>query len=401
MPIGGIGSNSLIQSRTQGLKLTKMHIIKVCRVTSPALIFLAAVVVPFKVVAQKALPVANIAGRQINLELVKSEDLSPITWPDEDITLIVEDVEVKDGDTITKLLEARGIIPDNESYTLFYDLNPQLDNLEQLAPHSKYKLPKVVGGQMLARRLSENCLVLLTLDKALKDELKSRSKAVISLAQRFSKIGNLHFNNPQTSTSAKRYVKELAGWYDHIYKTIAQRTAKPIRRVSLVQIVNEAEALTRLLSRVVKSNRKLHPAPSRNRRRVKPTHKIRPADYAQIVLIHQDIEAIIDRWDEKMAGDLPRAEAQYKVEVVIKGKDSRAIKNLRVYYVMNGYYRSPPTNPPVSSSFFPRLGERVSETLPMHNFKIWVARDGEPGNQLIKPVLIYVDKNMTVELSLQ
>jgi hypothetical protein len=339
---------------------------------------------PFKATAQNALPVAGIAGRQVSLELVRREDFSPVKWPDENVALTIEDVEIKDGDIIPELLEARGIVPDNESYTLFYDLNPLVDNLEQVVPHSKYKLPKVTGGQRLDESLKKNCWVLLTVDKDLKAKLKKNSKAMTSLAQRFSKLRRSRFKAPKRSETAKRYIRDLAGWYDHIYKTIAQRKAKPMRKVSLLQIVNEAESLTKLLSKVVKSKR-----------------KVRSADYAQIVLIHQDIEAITDRWDERMAGELPLAEPQYEVEVVIRGKNSSAVRNLRVYYVINGYYRAPPTNPPVRSSSFNSLGQRVSETLPVHKYKIWVAKDGEPGNPLIKAREVWVNKKTSVEFSLQ
>jgi hypothetical protein len=357
---------------------------KVRLLTSPTLIILIALLIPLKVFAQKTSPVANIAGRQVSLELVKRKDLSPVKWPDENVTLTIDNVEIKEGEIVPRLLEARGIVPDNESYTLFYDLNPQLDNLEQLNPHSKYKLPKVAGGPLLAESLKKGHLVLLTVDEGLKTELKNNSKAMTSLAQKFSGLGRRRFDEPRTSEAAKRYVKDLAGWYDGISLTITRRKAMPIRRVSLVQMVNEAEALTRILSRAVNSK-----------------HKVSPADYEQITLIHQDIGAIADKWIETMGNNLPPAESQYEVEVVIRGKDSSAVRNVRVYYVMNGYYLEPPTNPPVKSSAFPGLGERVSATLSVHNWKIWVARDGEPGKQLVKPMLVWVNKRTTVEFNLQ
>lgn len=357
---------------------------KVCQIIKYILILGVTFLIPMNVTAQKTSPVINIAGRQVNLELVKSNGSSQAACSNENVTLTVEDVVIKNVSSVPKLLIAKGIIPDNESYTLFYDLNSQLDSLEPLITNSKYKFPKIVGGQILNKRLNENCLALLTIDKNLKTELKNKSKALILLAQRFSKIDSLRFDNTETSESVKSSVRDLASWYDHIHKTVAQRTAPPIRKVSLQQIVSEADFLTKLLSRIVNSK-----------------NKVKPADYEQIILIHQDIEAIIDRWDEKMAGDLPSAEKQYKVEVIIKGKDSKIIRNLRVYYVMNGYYREPPNNPPVKSLSFNGLGRQVSEILPIHNYKIWIAKDGEPGNYLIKPKLVYVNKDTIIEFSLE
>lgn len=356
---------------------------KVHWLTSPALIFLVTVLMSPEGVAQNASPVADIIGRQVSLELVKREDFSPVAWPNEKVILTVEDVEIKDGDSIPKLLEARGIVPDNESYSLFYDLNPQSDNLEQVVPHAKYKLLKITGGQMLEESLKKNW-VLVTLDKELKAELKNNSKAMTPLAQRFSKIVERRFDTPQTSKSTKSYVKDLADWYDRIYKAIDKRRAKPLRKVSLLQIANEAEYLTKLLSGAVNS-----------------TRKISSADHAQIALIHQDVEAIINGWIETLGNELPPAEPQYEVEVLIRAKDSSAVGNLRVYYVINGYYREPPSNPPVRSSSFNGLGQRVSETLPIHKYKMWVANDGEPGKPLIKARDVYVNKKTLVEFSLE
>lgn len=356
---------------------------KVHRLTGFVLIFLATVLMAPKVTAQNASPVAIILGRQISLELVKKTDFSSVAWPDENVTLTVEDVELNDGDYIPKLLEARGIVPDNESYSLFYDLNPQSDNLEQVVPHAKYKLPKITGGQRLEESLKNNW-VLVTLDKELKAELKNNSKAMTPLAQQFSKIVALRFDNPQTSKSTKRYVKDLADWYERIYTTIDKRTAKPLRKVSLLQIANEAEYLNRLLSGAVNSR-----------------HKISSADCAQIALIHEDVEAVSNGWIETLGNDLPSAEPQYEVEVVIRAKDSSAVGNLRVYYVINGYYSDPPSNPPVRSSSFNGLGQRVFETLPIHKYKMWVANDGEPGKPLIKARDVYVNKKTTVEFSLE
>lgn len=357
---------------------------KVRRLASLICLLAVVFLIRLNVIAQKALSLTHIAGRQVSLELVKREDFSIVEWPDKNVILTLEDVAINDGDTIPKLLEARGIVPDNESYTLFYDLNPQLDNLEQPVLHAKYKFPKVTGGQTLNESLKKNCLVLLTIDKDLKVKLRNESKGMTSLARKFSRLSRLRFNNPRKSKSAKRSVRDLADWYEHISITIARRTAKPIRRVSLLQIVNEAESLTKLLSRAVNNQR-----------------NITYADYTRIILIHQDTDAIIDRWDERMAIDLPAAEPQYEVEVIISGKDDSVARNLRTYYVINGYYSYPPTNPPVRSSSFDRLGRRVSQPLPIHKYKIWVAKDGEPGNPLIKPREVWVNKKVTVEFSLQ
>jgi hypothetical protein len=340
--------------------------------------------VPLTVIAQQSLSVADIAGRQISLELVTREDFSDVPWPDNNVAVVIEDVEIKDGDTIPRLLQARGIVPDNESYTLFYDLNPQLNSLDQIASQSKYKIPKVVGGLLLQEMLNASHFVLFTIDKDLKTELRNNYTAMVSMADNFNKVGEFHFIKPTLNGPAKRYVKDLAEWYERIYHTTARRIAKPLRRETLLQIVNESEALNTLLSKATN-----------------PTHKISATDCEQITSIHQDMEAIVDGWTEMMAGDQPAAELQYELEIVIKTRKRLAPWNLRVYYVMNGYYRPPLTNPPLKSSIFPCLRQRVSKALPVHKYKFWVAKDGKPGEPLSEPVEVTVDHNFSLEVSLR
>ena len=74
----------------------------------------------------------TIAGRLVAGDFVKTADLTPATLPPGKIELVVESQSVPQGSDIFDLLTANGILPDVESFTLVYDLNPSLDKISPL-----------------------------------------------------------------------------------------------------------------------------------------------------------------------------------------------------------------------------------------------------------------------------
>jgi hypothetical protein len=98
----------------------------------------------------RAKPVeTTIAGRQVSASLVKADDLSPAPWPDDASQLTTEKVAVQANVSIYDLLTAKGIEPDVEAFTVVYDLNPSLMNIDPLPSGVNLVLPKVTGGDKL------------------------------------------------------------------------------------------------------------------------------------------------------------------------------------------------------------------------------------------------------------
>lgn len=334
-------------------------------------------------------PETEMAGRTVSMELVKAEDVSPASWPNETIALTTQIVITKAGDNIFKLLAATGIRTDTEAYTLIYDLNPNITTLDPLPPNTKLILPKVVGHTLLRQALGNGHLVMLAVDAKAKTQLRSETEAIKELSARFAKLKSGRFADETKKQETINYVQELSGWLELISKTIAQRKAPPLRKATLLQIVNEAEVLRTILERALASKQKMS-----------------ATDQAQISAIQEDFDELIKTWDQTMQLDLPPAEPQFNVVVEIKGGDADRIKYLRVYYVANGQFRDPPTNPPVRSANFNGLGAESSVMLPIKKYKIWAAKDGDPGHRLTPPTLLLVKKppsgnTIRVELSLE
>lgn len=332
-------------------------------------------------------PEAELAGRLVSVSLIKANDLAPAEWPAESIKLVTVSVVTRAGDSIVGLLKANGIRPDVEAFTILYDLNPTLTKTDSLPAGLSLTLPQITGGAQLKQKLDSGYIVMLTVDRQIKDDVRSNAAAIEKLAADFALLPPTRFADPARSQITIDAVKQLAIWFTHMQRTFAQRRARPLRRETLVTIQDEAERLRALLEQA-------------------QTGQVSDADATQIRSIQRDIKVEIERWDNVMAGELPAGEPQFKVIVLIRGNNPDLINKLRVYYVVSGSFRDPPSNPPVKSRpFVSNLGSGAWKMLPIKNFKIWAAPDGEPAS----PATPFTDlevrqpptgNEVTIELSL-
>lgn len=307
----------------------------------------------FPLLAQVSPEEIELSGRKVKMELVKTEDLSLGNLSDITITLESESVITKPNDNIFKLLKTNGIYPDSDAFALVYDLNPSLTKLDPLDSGTTLTLPKIKGNDKLYQALKNGYSVMLTLDAELKLQLNNLIDDIKKILKNFSysSIKNKHI---------VRSIKESSEWFEYINKTIARRTARPIRKVTLIQILYEAESFRNIL------------------RQFKNSAKMNVNNERQTLAINEDLGEWVKLWDQTMAGAVMPAESQFNVVVNIYGKAGDDTKSLRIYYVVRGNFREPP----VRSSSFNGLGSGSSAVLPIKNYKIWAARDGDPGNPL-------------------
>ena len=317
----------------------------------------------------------QMAGRDVSFELVKKPELTPETWPVEQIQPTLNTVEVtfKTNDRLSTLLTGNGIRPDDEAYTLFYDLNPSIIKAGTITAGTKIVLPKLNGGPQLQAKLSNGYFAMITVDRALKDALKSSAKAVEDSLPAFVALEDARFETTSERSNTINFVREISTWLQHVRQTLGQRTAPPLRHETLFQLNAEAGQVKALVQKAIA-----------------PEGKLSAEDQDQIKLIREDVRFEIGRWDNVMSGELPEGEPKFKVTITISGNDSNLISTLRVYYVVSGAFRNPPNNPPVISRPFDGLGSGSSKDLTIKNYKIWAARDGDPGRPLTPVTLLEV-----------
>jgi len=331
-------------------------------------------------------PRAKVGERIVAMDLVKADDLSPAPWPPGGVTLGTVLTRVTEDANVYTLLIRDGIAPDAEAFAVLYDLNPELRDSKTLKIGSNVSLPRVSGSPELLQKVRSGYLVLLSVDPDIRSELNRSVDEMQGTAQSFADLPADRFE-PGTMESAKNKIAVLAKWYAQIKKSYLRRTGPPIRRATLLEIRDEAAILNSLLRQTVIGNR-----------------QFTSTDQEQLAAIYQDVQSEMVKYGEVLANEAPKAEALIKVIVTIRGGDTKLIDALRVYYTFNGVFRDPPSNPPVTSYSFKELGSGRSELLPVKNYKVWAARDGDPGHPLTPPLLVSVaaggSDSIGVDLSL-
>ena len=272
-----------------------------------------------------AASVTTIAGRPVNLDLVKADDLSHAAWPDGGFELTTEAVTTQVAANIYDLLSAEGIEPDVEAFTLVYDLNPSLKAVDPLANGLNLTLPRARGGNRLRDKLQHGYLVMLTVDRPLRDELGKTASELQDISARFAKIPAEQFTDPSTSEMMTKEVKALASWFAYVHKTFLQRTGPPLRRQTLQGMRDEALALNSILAEIIEGR-----------------EAVTPADRKQVDAIYKDIQIQMKKYDNIMSGEPPAGDERYEVVVTIRNRDASLVDGIQVYYTWEGLFRSPP-----------------------------------------------------------
>lgn len=301
-----------------------------------------------------------IAERSVSARLVKADDVSAASWPDESFQLTTNAVTTPANASIYDLLTANGIEPDVEAFTLVYDLNPTLRRVDPLPPGFNLILPRATGSNLLRERLGQGYLVMLTVDPALRDELGKSAAELQGLSARVAQLTVERFSDRSAYETTTSNVKALVAWFAYAQKAFLQRTGPPLRRQTLLGIHDEAEGLASILQALLGGE-----------------GKVDADDREQISAIYKDIQSQIKKYDNVMAGEPQTSDDQYQVIVSIQGKNSELIRTLQVYYTLEGLYRKPPKQP-LKSYPFDRLGSGVAARLSLQDYVIWAAKPGHP-----------------------
>jgi hypothetical protein len=323
-------------------------------------------------------PTFQFAGRTITLGLISVDNRAPVPWPAGESKLTTKTV-ITDSDTnISALLAADGIDPDSGTFSIVYDLNPSINKLDAVQLGAKIALPKIIASKELQQSLSNGShLVVLYVDLQLQKELASNLKILTSLSSRLSSLPKNMFSPSENIELLLKQVDDITMWVDQMKLIRQQRKGPPTSRDTLIELVEEVEALTDLLKVSIDGKQMLS-----------------SEDYKQINAIHADMEREVKRYDDVMSGGLPDPDLTpcCRVKVNIKGGNIIKTENLRIYYALNGLFRMPPT--PGAAKPFPKLGSSSSDKLRPKYYRFWVAPDGKP-EQLLSKDGLYVEINNT------
>jgi hypothetical protein len=322
---------------------------------------------------------SELAGRVVGMALIRADDLSSQPWPSAQIQLKTISGTSKPNQNVFMMLQSNGIAPDSQAFTLVYDLNPKVSNLEALAPNSVLILPAVTGGEQLQALLKGGDLIQLTVDPQLREQINQQADSLQRLVP--------SINDLTSSIETRNELRDLFDWFQQIDLRFRRRTDPPLRRSSLLEIQSEGELLDRILTNAYQQQR-----------------PITDAETTQINAIHEDLKLEMEQYGQTLSSTTPKGQGFYTITVNIKAGDPKTVANLRVYYTYNGLFRPLPAQPPIPSYGFARLGPGQSENLLMKNYQFWAAKDGDANHPVTPPYLLRINTTsqsaLTVELSL-
>ncbi len=314
-----------------------------------------------------------LAGREVDVAFVDEATQEPRPAPGVAWRVDVQATALRAGASPVELLVANRIVPDSEAFTLLYELNPGILDFKALDAGASVRVPCLVGPDAKPLDPGRGVMLQVTVDGEIRQALLARIGDVQRAAEAFADVAPDRFSSPAQATKAKEQVAVLRKWFGEIGKRFIHRTAPPLRRASLVQLRDEASALQGLLRGSEAS-----------------AARFGDADARRLAGIYADVELEIPQFSQVLANQVPKGERQVVVRVNLRGTDASTLASLRVYYTINGLFQDPPTDPPVPTYAFRQLGSGMAESLPIKNYRVWAARDGQAGHPLSPPLLVQV-----------
>jgi hypothetical protein len=344
------------------------------RLTLISVVLLA---LPLSGSAQKT-TTTEIAGRTVQMVLVKAEDLSPVSWDQTRFRLTQTSAKLMDRSNILITLREAGIAPDTEALTLVYDLNPAIRDLNGVSESQLLNLPVVVADTESKQLMKKGFLIELTVDPELRQQLNARIDSLQNLAPSIPEIAG--------ESGTRKHISDTIDWFEQVERRFKRRTGPPLRRATLLQMNDEATQFESIVRGAAHQHRSLT-----------------DSERQQIDAIYEDMRVEISNYGQILADVIPGAQHFYSVTVIVKGAMGPLADGMRVYYTFAGLFRPLPADPPFQSFGFRELGSGKTEHLLMKNYQIWAAKDGEPNLPLTAPYLLRIDEaspnSLAVELS--
>ena len=144
-----------------------------------------------------------------------------------------EIVTVQRGDRVVSLLAENGIRQDGQALALIYDLNPQVEDIRQIAAGQKLKLPEIEGSDSLEFALRNGYRVELLRNFAVMQVVETRAQQVQQLESTLVGMTADRFATPRDKT-------EITGLLDETRKAM-DAIKSPDKAVSL-KVFQQASA---------------------------------------------------------------------------------------------------------------------------------------------------------------
>jgi hypothetical protein len=152
----------------------------------------------------------EIAGRSVEMVLVKAEDLTLANFVQTRLKLTQAATKLGNGSNVLIRLRESGIAPDSEALTLVYDLNATVRDLNEISADQPIMLPVVQGDKESQELLKKGYLIELTVDPEIRQRLNSR---IDSLQQLLPSVPAV-----TTDPTTQKHLTDTIEWFGQIEK---------------------------------------------------------------------------------------------------------------------------------------------------------------------------------------
>jgi len=151
------------------------------------------------------------------------------------------------GKTIHELLLDARIFPDVEAFTLVYSLNPETQDLRNLAL-ARIRIPKVEHGAKLEVIFAQGFQVWLTVEKERKQKFRDSVQKMTTLIETVQKFGVDKFQNQAARDEFVNSLNRSSEILGGIAEQLRERYGRPIPNIVLTELYSETQLLVTVIN---------------------------------------------------------------------------------------------------------------------------------------------------------
>lgn len=300
----------------------------------------------------------NAAQSQDLHTLLKNTSITPVMFDASKKTpnlskvkIKVSDIKVKPGTDINSLLKEKRIVPDADSYSMIYRLNPEVTDLSKLPAGTKISLPTITSESAKGYQFE------LQVDKDIKDSIKTKLKDAEALQMRVQNVASLSTESLEVEAKFKSNLQKFVSLSKLNYELTAGGEKKlPVTRNFMEQVDADINAANAIASKALSSG----------------TFTFQ--DVKTLASIAKDLEIKNDGLNQIMGVGLlpePITQAELTINLLEQNPQTRTTYPYRVHYAtISGHLRH-------EDHKFSKLAQTVSENLERGNYLIWAVRDSD------------------------
>lgn len=279
-------------------------------------------------------------------------DLSPRPIDPSKIKIKINGMQVKDNTDINVVLKQNKIVPDADSYSMIYRLNPTVNDLKKIPPGTRISIPSINSRDAAGYQFK------LQIDKDFKDKVSLQLKEAERLQKAVQETAHISQGNAEDEAAFKSTFQKFLTLSKKNYDfTVGDQRSLPVSREFVKQLNDDMTLCNKITSDALGAR------------------AITKSDVQVLASLTKDLEIKSEGLDQIMGiGVIPEPVTQADLTVNLHESAPRTHRSYpyRVHYATaSGYHVRHEDHK------FSRLSNPVTEKLERGNYIIWAARDAD------------------------